>query len=83
LKWAQRGGRGELTTQRNGERERDREFRGVSLERRAGLCTGSPEDRCRGGEITGEGGNRQRQREAVAREEKKSLASGSGEEKFF
>jgi hypothetical protein len=68
LKWAQRGGRGELTAQRNGERERDREFRGVSPERRVGLCTGSPEDRRRGGEIADEGGNRQRQREAVARE---------------
>jgi hypothetical protein len=29
------------------ERERDREFRGVSPERRAGLSTGSPEDRRR------------------------------------
>jgi hypothetical protein len=49
------------------ERGRDRE---VSPERRAGLSTGSPEDRRRGGEVAGEGGDRQRQRaEAENREE--------------
>jgi hypothetical protein len=55
-----KGWKEELTAQRNGER--DREFRGVSPERRAGLCTGSPEDSHRGGEIASEGGNRPRQR---------------------
>jgi hypothetical protein len=64
-------------------RERERECRGVSPERRAGLGTGSPEDRRRGGEIAGEGGDCQRPRERLARGEKMSLASGSGREGFF
>jgi hypothetical protein len=55
------------------EREREKEMQGGSRaahQRKEETSTWSPEDRRRGGEVAGEGGNCQRQREAVAIERK-------------
>jgi hypothetical protein len=65
---------------REEQRERDRE---VSPEKRAGLGTGSPEDRRRWGRGHRRVGSVARDRERQWPERKQSLASGSGEEKFF
>jgi hypothetical protein len=67
-----RGGR-VFTAQRNEERKRGKERADDSHQRGKHEHWRSPEDRRRGGEVAGEGGNRQRQRaEAENREEKLS-----------
>jgi hypothetical protein len=64
-------------------RERDMGTRGVSPEKRVGLSTGSPEDHHRGGEIAGEGGNRQRQRAEAGQRGEKEPGLGLVQGKIF